>query len=378
MRDTAELNSTLDTLLNKQPAREHSWTKTHSFFATMGGFAFDTTSWAKDAGLNILPNGRHRVSITARGMRFLALHRPNIVPDISHVLILDKSKASSLAKTLVCLQALWFCIQCINRLAGRLSITLLELNTFAHSICTLLIYALWWNKPLDIIDPILLNGEDSHGACALMTLASKLGHRREFDSFKFSTPEPLDEADEETLVTKTTRSRGKERLASWDGQRIGIDEFYGASTSSLGNNTLGVASSNFSQQNTFTSSSALNHGEVIASGNDHVTLSNQDSLIKRGTNMRDNHSTAEDGEPSPVEADLKSQTNSNSDLHIKRLLKESEGNELVDQSAVLLSGQSNVERIRFRPLESTNAFFLPFENKPRSPFRSVCAWSFPK
>ena len=60
----------------------------------------------------------------------------------------DKSKADGLAKTLVCVQALWFCVQCVSRIAQKLPITLLELNTFAHSLCALSVYILWWHKPL--------------------------------------------------------------------------------------------------------------------------------------------------------------------------------------------------------------------------------------
>lgn len=67
--------------------------------------------------------------------------------------ISDKSKASGLAKALVCLQAFWFCLQCLTRLAQSLPVTLLELNTFAHAICALLVYVLWWDKPLDVEQP---------------------------------------------------------------------------------------------------------------------------------------------------------------------------------------------------------------------------------
>jgi hypothetical protein len=31
---------------------------------------------------------------------------------------------------------------------------LLELNTFAHAVCALAIYIAWWNKPLDVEEPV--------------------------------------------------------------------------------------------------------------------------------------------------------------------------------------------------------------------------------
>ncbi len=66
---------------------------------------------------------------------------------------MDKSKADGLKKTIVCAQALWFCVQCFTRLAQALPVSLLEVNTFAHAVCTLLIYVLWWHKPLDVEEP---------------------------------------------------------------------------------------------------------------------------------------------------------------------------------------------------------------------------------
>ena len=42
------------------------------------------------------------------------------------------------------------------RFAYRLPVTALELNSLAHAICALLIYALWWGKPLDISEPTML------------------------------------------------------------------------------------------------------------------------------------------------------------------------------------------------------------------------------
>ena len=43
--------------------------------------------------------------------------------------------------------------------AQRIPISLLELNTFAHAICALLIYFLWWEKPFEVDYPTLLDGE---------------------------------------------------------------------------------------------------------------------------------------------------------------------------------------------------------------------------
>jgi len=133
------------------PRRRHKWTRTHSFYVISGGFVYDTSDFPEDE--KFLPGKRERVTLSPNGAEYLTEKHPEFIPDIPEATIKDKSKANALAKTLVCLQAIWFILQCIIRLAEGLSISLLELNTFAHSLCALLIYCLWWNKPLDIDEP---------------------------------------------------------------------------------------------------------------------------------------------------------------------------------------------------------------------------------
>ncbi|EPE33738.1 hypothetical protein GLAREA_06751 [Glarea lozoyensis ATCC 20868] len=144
----------------------HAWTMIHSHFALMGGIAIDT----RTAPTSFLPRGITRTIITYDGLIFLADKDPALVPDISRAQILDKSKASGFAKALVCFQALWFSTQVITRLAQGLSICILELHTFAHALCTLLIYCFWWDKPLDVSEPSLVVGSETHGIAAIMAL----------------------------------------------------------------------------------------------------------------------------------------------------------------------------------------------------------------
>ena len=127
-----------------------------------------------------LPAGRTRMILTLDGLRFLARKDLSLVPDLSRAQIEDKSKASNLAKTLVCLQASWFCIQCLSRLGQQLPISLLEINTFAHALCTLIIYLMWWNKPQDIEEPSLVQGEGAQELCALMCMSGEIGRRRPY------------------------------------------------------------------------------------------------------------------------------------------------------------------------------------------------------
>jgi hypothetical protein len=109
--------------------RRHPWTKTHDFFASTGGFAFEIP----DGGgkIKFLPaTCPIRLTLTARGVALLA--KCDRLPDIPEKDILDKSKANDLAKALVVIQASWMLLQTLGRVVVRLPVTLLEVNTMAH------------------------------------------------------------------------------------------------------------------------------------------------------------------------------------------------------------------------------------------------------
>jgi hypothetical protein len=139
----------------------------------MGGFAIDT----RGVHPNFLPGNRRRLLLTPQGVKFLLQHKPSLLPDISEATIKDKSKASVFLKAFVCLQAAWFCAQCFSRWKQHLAVSLLELNTLAHALCALLIYILWWNKPLDIEEPTLIRGQESHNISAYMCMRSFYEYR---------------------------------------------------------------------------------------------------------------------------------------------------------------------------------------------------------
>jgi hypothetical protein len=140
------------------------WTLVHGFYAVMGGFVIDTT----EAGEPFLPHGKHQATLTTCGVRFVARRALRSLPDLRKEDIQDKSKADPLVKAIVCVQAAYFCIQCVARLVSSLPLSLLELNTFAHAICTLLIYLLWWDKALDIEQPSIMMDKKMHPLYALM------------------------------------------------------------------------------------------------------------------------------------------------------------------------------------------------------------------
>lgn len=122
----------------------------------MGGFVFDNSRNPKSHSFD----GRKQVTIPRNILEWLAENEPDVIPDISSRHIANKSKANGLAKLLVCVQAGYFGLQTVARLVQGLTVTLLELNVFAHVVCTLLTYAFWWNKPLDIEEPTAIYTDD--------------------------------------------------------------------------------------------------------------------------------------------------------------------------------------------------------------------------
>ncbi|KAI9796676.1 MAG: hypothetical protein M1833_006016 [Piccolia ochrophora] len=165
----------IGTVPDGQNGRRYPWTKTHSFFASTGGFAFDigNETFAGDKEKYIFPSDcPQRITLTARGVALLA--KCGHLPDISKEDILDKSKANGLAKALVILQASWMLLQILGRLIAKLPVTLLEVNTVAHVLCALLMYLMWWNKPLLPQEPITLSGEWVKPLVAFMYMSSEM------------------------------------------------------------------------------------------------------------------------------------------------------------------------------------------------------------
>ncbi|KAJ7183884.1 hypothetical protein C8R46DRAFT_1068093 [Mycena filopes] len=152
------------------------WNLVHGFYAVMGGYAFDVSFDVSDSAEPFLPGGLTRVTLTTDGLTFLRAHAPDLIPRVSEEDINDKSKADGLAKTLVAMQAAWFCLQCIARGAQHLPISLLEITTGGHALYTLFTYVLWAQKPMNVSVPTPLAGDRTrmHQLCAYMFMASRI------------------------------------------------------------------------------------------------------------------------------------------------------------------------------------------------------------
>lgn len=117
----------------------------------------------------------------------LAKNEPHKLPVLHHDQIVDKSKASGLAKTITCVQAFWFCASCIARLHDHKAISLLELNTFGHCICVFIIYIFWWHKPYDVTSHTVVD----HDICRYDDLLSRCAGSSGYNDYNFLKSQPL-------------------------------------------------------------------------------------------------------------------------------------------------------------------------------------------
>ncbi|KAF8244073.1 hypothetical protein K440DRAFT_667276 [Wilcoxina mikolae CBS 423.85] len=128
--------------------RRRRWNLPVAFFVVMGGYV-------------VRPNGfeGHPVTLTPRG--FVILYNKGFIKDeeLDPSRITDKTKADGFAKLVVCVQAFWLVIQGAGRLASRLPLPLLELHTIMHVLCAVPMYWFWWDKPMDVRFPIILDLE---------------------------------------------------------------------------------------------------------------------------------------------------------------------------------------------------------------------------
>ena len=84
-----------------------------------------------------------------------------VYPIVSREEILDRSKGDVATKALVVSQTTWFLLQCVARGSQGLALSELELATAAFALVNIIIYALWWDKPLDVHCPIRVLRRDA-------------------------------------------------------------------------------------------------------------------------------------------------------------------------------------------------------------------------
>ncbi|KAI0758914.1 hypothetical protein C8Q74DRAFT_272047 [Fomes fomentarius] len=157
--------------LKSNRVRKHPWTLAHSFYAIMGGFVLQEPH--PDPKHRYLPCWQRNGVLTAAGIRFLLEHDPDLIPDLSLSEIKDRSKEGGMEKAILVWQVIWFILDCLNRLAQGLPLSLLEVSTIAHALCALLTCAMWWKKPKDVSEPTVIENPHARPLGAWMSMASK-------------------------------------------------------------------------------------------------------------------------------------------------------------------------------------------------------------
>lgn len=90
---------------------------THGFYVFMGGLAIHISDKLPKTHRFAPPGSDDHWSLTYHGLEILLKGNDtrDELPNLSEEEIKSKSKANGLAKSLVCLQALWFIAQCLTR-----------------------------------------------------------------------------------------------------------------------------------------------------------------------------------------------------------------------------------------------------------------------
>lgn len=131
---------------NGSHAHRTPWTMAMGFYAACGGLI--------RAGMDGIPK-----TFTVTSLLHVARSDPSALSGLQHQQVMDMSKSSGLTKTITCMQVFWFCASCLARLCDHKAISLLELITFAHCVCALIVYLLWWHKPYDVTSHTTISPE---------------------------------------------------------------------------------------------------------------------------------------------------------------------------------------------------------------------------
>ena len=148
------------------------WTRRHSYFTVMGGFYKSGKRLKSLSSLDadLYPELLKKEDPT-RNPDETSPHpgAPLIVepyPSKYQILvteseILDKSKSDPLGKLFTVLQTTWFVAQYLERWVTHQPRTQLEVMTLAYAALNILVYALWWDKPLNVQEVINVGGRAS-------------------------------------------------------------------------------------------------------------------------------------------------------------------------------------------------------------------------
>ncbi len=141
--------------------RSDLFTLRQAFFVVAGGLAVETKSFHEEPYLTVTPAGA------------VELARLGLLNPVPEDVIYEKTKADPIRKLVVCVQAGWFIVQCIARVAHDLPLSLLEIHVLTHVFVALLMYLFWFAKPYDVASPVVITEPKVVQTVALFTLAQR-------------------------------------------------------------------------------------------------------------------------------------------------------------------------------------------------------------
>ncbi|KAF7369979.1 hypothetical protein MSAN_00627800 [Mycena sanguinolenta] len=145
--------------------KEYKFSSTQAFYFCMGGFVWQTGHPIATKEQLEDPN--------------LGLELQKAIQNVKEKDITDKSKGDALSKGVALLQGLWFILQCVARVHQHLAVTQLEVATLAFAVVNTFIWVLWWNKPLDAQQPIVI-GPPAQPDTEIVTLPVQLPRWTQF------------------------------------------------------------------------------------------------------------------------------------------------------------------------------------------------------
>ena len=121
----------------------------------MGGLAYDAPSSTSGKG-----STSQRWFLRPEAFKYLTSADLGYSPQDLDCIILEDSKADTLAQAISVLQCIWFLTQYCGRKMASLPITILELYTLGIVLCCSVTYAFWYWKPHGIQRSTLILGQN--------------------------------------------------------------------------------------------------------------------------------------------------------------------------------------------------------------------------
>lgn len=142
------------------------WTMTHAHYLQMGGFRVHCTGEERTHipfkfGYRTRQDGVHEVTMSLEAFEKLLSLDLIDFPLITREEIEDKSRRDAASKAISLMQLVWFILQIAARARQHLAVTELELTTAALASFGIVMYLLWWHKPIDVLCPTIITTKDA-------------------------------------------------------------------------------------------------------------------------------------------------------------------------------------------------------------------------